>query len=100
MSTPIDVLCKGYPPEFAKYLNYCRSLKFDETPDYKFLRENFRILFRTLNFVFDYVFDWTLLKQKASSLQNQGQAATGATAACASTSAAAVAYGMNQTQYK
>jgi len=99
VSTPIDVLCKGYPPEFAKYLNYCRSLKFDETPDYKFLRENFRILFRTLNFVFDYVFDWTLLKQKASSLQNQGQA-TGATAACASTSAAGVAYGMNQPQYK
>ena len=34
ISTPIDVLCKGYPDEFAKYLSYCRNLKFDEKPNY------------------------------------------------------------------
>ena len=28
-TTSIDVLCKGYPVEFSKYLNQCRSLKFD-----------------------------------------------------------------------
>jgi serine/threonine protein kinase len=26
-NTPIEVLCKGFPAEFAIYLNYCRSLK-------------------------------------------------------------------------
>ena len=35
MSTPIDVLCKGAPCEFATYLNYCRSLRFEEKPDYR-----------------------------------------------------------------
>ena len=31
-----------------------------------YLRQLFRILFRTLNHQYDYTFDWTLLKQKAA----------------------------------
>ncbi|KAF5400699.1 Casein kinase i isoform delta protein [Paragonimus heterotremus] len=71
VSTAIDVLCRGYPAEFSIYLNHCRSLRFEETPNYGFLRSNFRNLFRTLSFVWDYVFDWTLLRQKASVMQQQ-----------------------------
>ena len=66
MSTPVEVLCKAYPAEFAMYLNYARGLSFDETPDYMYLRQLFRILFRTLSYQYDYIFDWTMLKQKAS----------------------------------
>ena len=66
MSTPVEVLCKGYPAEFAMYLNYCRGLRFEEGPDYMYLRQLFRILFRTLNHQYDYTFDWTMLKQKAA----------------------------------
>ncbi|XP_033757379.1 casein kinase I-like isoform X1 [Pecten maximus] len=66
MSTPVEVLCKGFPAEFAMYLNYCRGLRFEEAPDYMYLRQLFRILFRTLNYQYDYIFDWTLLKQKAA----------------------------------
>jgi casein kinase 1 alpha len=47
------------------YLNYCRGLRFEESPDYMYLRQLYRILFRTLNFQYDYTFDWTMLKQKA-----------------------------------
>ncbi|THD21604.1 Casein kinase 1 protein catalytic subunit [Fasciola hepatica] len=75
-STPIDMLCRGYPPEFAIYLTHCRSLRFDEAPNYGFLRSNFRNLFRTSSFVWDYVFDWTLLRQKASAMQQQQQTHT------------------------
>jgi len=60
------VLCKGFPAEFAMYLNYCRGLRFEEAPDYMYLRQLFRILFRTLNHQYDYTFDWTMLKQKAA----------------------------------
>lgn len=49
MSTPVEMLCKGFPSEFSMYLNYCRGLRFDEAPDYMYLRQLFRILFRTLN---------------------------------------------------
>jgi hypothetical protein len=34
LSTPIEILCKGFPVEFATFLSYTRSLKFDEKPDY------------------------------------------------------------------
>lgn len=45
MSTPIEVLCKGYPMEFVTYFQYCRSLRFDDKPDYSYLRKMFRDLF-------------------------------------------------------
>ncbi|CAB4069225.1 CSNK1A [Lepeophtheirus salmonis] len=64
MSTPVEVLCKGYPAEFAMFLNYCRGLRYEEAPDYMYLRQLFRILFRTLHHQYDYTFDWTMLKQK------------------------------------
>ncbi|CAH3124061.1 unnamed protein product [Porites evermanni] len=66
MSTPVDVLCKGCHAEFAMYLNYCRGLRFEEAPDYMYLRQLYRILFRTLNHQYDYTFDWTPLKQAAA----------------------------------
>ncbi|KYN19811.1 Casein kinase I isoform alpha [Trachymyrmex cornetzi] len=72
MSTPVEVLCKGFPAEFAMYLNYTRGLRFEESPDYMYLRQLFRILFRTLNHQYDYTFDWTMLKQKAASSNISG----------------------------
>ncbi|KAG7277023.1 hypothetical protein CRUP_001649 [Coryphaenoides rupestris] len=62
MSTPIEILCKGYPSEFATYLNFCRSLRFDDKPDYSYLRQLFRNLFHRQGFSYDYVFDWNMLK--------------------------------------
>ena len=43
----LNVYCvQGFPAEFAMYLNYCRGLRFEEAPDYMYLRQLFRILFR------------------------------------------------------
>ena len=60
VSTPPEALCKGYPHEFNVYLNYCRSLRFDEAPDYSYLRKDlFRKMFlKKLNYQYDYNFDW------------------------------------------
>ena len=60
------------------YLNYCRGLRFEEAPDYMYLRQLFRILFRTLNHQYDYTFDWTMLKQKAAT-SGAGGGSSGAT---------------------
>lgn len=67
LSTPIDVLCKSHPIEFASYFHYCHSLKFDMRPDYGFLKRLFRDLFTREAYEFDYVFDWTILKYQQSS---------------------------------
>lgn len=60
MSTSISTLCKGFPPEFVCYLNYCRSIQFTEKPDYDSLRRMFRELFFRSGYKWDYVYDWTL----------------------------------------
>ncbi|KAI4347092.1 hypothetical protein L6164_007941 [Bauhinia variegata] len=62
VSTPIEVLCKSHPVEFASYFHYCHSLTFDQRPDYGFLKRVFRDLFSREGYEFDYVFDWTILK--------------------------------------
>jgi casein kinase 1 len=66
MSTTIEALCKAYPSEFASYFHYCRSLRFDDKPDYAYLKRIFRDLFIREGFQFDYVFDWTILKYQQS----------------------------------
>jgi len=72
MATPIEVLCKGAPVEFATYLNYCRSLRFEEKPDYSYLRQLFRNLFHKQGFTYDYVFDWNMLKFGGSRPESDG----------------------------
>ena len=63
MTTPTEVLCRGFPNEFAIYLNYTRSLRD------LFVREGFQ---------YDYVFDWTVYKyqknaQAIAQAAGQGQ---------------------------
>merc|ERR1719265_1725645 len=61
MSTPIEVLCKHFPSEFVTYLNYCRSLRFEDRPDYAYLRRFLKDLFFRENYQYDFIFDWTIL---------------------------------------
>ncbi|KAL0242804.1 hypothetical protein GEMRC1_005367 [Eukaryota sp. GEM-RC1] len=63
MSTPVETLCRGYPQEFATYLNYTRALRFDDKPDYAYLRKLFRDLFNREGFQYDYIYDWTQLSR-------------------------------------
>ena len=48
--------------EFATFLKYCRELRFEDKPDYSYLRHLFRTLFHSQGFTYDYVFDWNMLK--------------------------------------
>jgi casein kinase I family protein HRR25 len=89
MTTPTEVLCRyvqgffmltirGFPNEFAIYLNYTRSLRFDDKPDYSYLRKLFRDLFIREGYHYDYVFDWTMVKfqeKDAQGVLGAGQSA-------------------------
>ncbi|EAA60906.1 conserved hypothetical protein [Aspergillus nidulans FGSC A4] len=72
MTTPTEVLCRGFPNEFSIYLNYTRSLRFDDKPDYSYLRKIFRDLFVRESFQYDYVFDWTKDKEAEEQARRQG----------------------------
>ncbi|KAF1885598.1 hypothetical protein Lal_00039443 [Lupinus albus] len=64
LSTPSEILCKSFPVEFASYFHYCRSLSFDQRPDYGFLKCLFRDLFTREGYDSDNLLDWTILKQQ------------------------------------
>lgn len=65
-STGVKQLCDAYPSEFATYLNYCRSLGFEDKPDYQYVRKLFRDLFVRLGYTMDYMFDWIIMDMKKS----------------------------------
>eukprot|EP01012_Entosiphon_sulcatum_P047020 TRINITY_DN635_c0_g1_i10.p3 TRINITY_DN635_c0_g1~~TRINITY_DN635_c0_g1_i10.p3 ORF type:complete len:337 (+),score=78.41 TRINITY_DN635_c0_g1_i10:1476-2486(+) len=71
MATPVENLCKGFPSEFAVFLNYTNNtLLFADKPDYQYLRKLFRDLFVREGYQMDYVFDWTI-KRIHESMQNE-----------------------------
>lgn len=57
-------MCYGLPPEFASYLNYCRSLRFEDRPDYSHLRKMFKELLVKEGYEYDYAFDWVIMNEK------------------------------------
>jgi len=67
MSTPVEVLCKHFPCEFVAYANYCRSLRFEDRPDYAYLRRLLKDLFFRTGYQYDFVFDWTLVNSQSES---------------------------------
>ncbi len=58
ISTPVELLCKGFPAEFRSYFEHVRSLRFDDRPDYDYLKRLFRELFFRKGYSYDNVFDW------------------------------------------
>ncbi|KAF9613077.1 hypothetical protein IFM89_005525 [Coptis chinensis] len=97
VSTSIEALCRGYPTEFASYFHYCRSLRFDDKPDYPYLKRIFRDLFIREGFQFDYVFDWTILKYQQSQIATPPTRALGPPGGTSSGMAPGVANADRQT---
>ena len=54
-----EVLCKGLPNEFISYVKYCRNLKFEEEPDYEFLKNLLKKVMSDNEFKLDYIYDWS-----------------------------------------
>jgi casein kinase 1 len=64
ISTPIETLCANIPGEFATYMQFCRSIRFDDRPDYPYLRRLFRDLFYRLEYSPDFQYDWTIKNEE------------------------------------
>ena len=82
-STSINTLCAGCPKEFAEYLSYCRSLKFEASPNIKYLRQLFQDLYvqqgYPLNTYGDNDWDWHRVPEGAASGGGSGGGAHAAT---------------------
>jgi len=64
IETSVETLCKGFPGEFVTFLSYCRNLKFEEKPDYNYLRSLLKDLFVKSGYEMDYQYDWNILAKK------------------------------------
>ena len=64
LKIPVEQLCFGLPAEFTSYLNYCRSLRFEDRPDYSHLRKMFKELLVKEGHEYDYAFDWVIMNEK------------------------------------
>mmetsp|Transcript_12940 Transcript_12940/g.12568 ORF Transcript_12940/g.12568 Transcript_12940/m.12568 type:complete len:390 (+) Transcript_12940:206-1375(+) len=67
-ATHPENLCAGYPTEFKDYFVHCSSLGFEDRPDYRFLKRNFKDLFERQSYEDDGIYDWDVLKKQ----QEQG----------------------------
>ena len=68
-ATTIEALCEGHPMEFAKYMKYCRALKFTEDPDYGYLKKMMNDLFVKQGYYCDYLYDWIMLRKSKAQQQ-------------------------------
>lgn len=75
MSTSIEELTRNFPSEFASYLRYVRSLRFEDKPDYEYLRRLFRDLFIRQGYQMDYVYDWTVKRMQETVKPERGMPA-------------------------
>ena len=75
MSTVEEILCRELPGKFqtsifmiepfCKFLKYSKELEYDEKPDYKRLRHEFRMLFMDIyNHNDSFSYDWVLKKRR------------------------------------
>eukprot|EP01022_Parablepharisma_sp_SALTPOND_P019986 TRINITY_DN3516_c1_g1_i1.p2 TRINITY_DN3516_c1_g1~~TRINITY_DN3516_c1_g1_i1.p2 ORF type:complete len:396 (+),score=66.96 TRINITY_DN3516_c1_g1_i1:2136-3323(+) len=54
----IDYLCKGLPIEFTTYMYYCRTLQFEDKPDYGQLKKLFKECFYKGRYDRGFILDW------------------------------------------
>jgi len=56
-------------------MDYCRDIKFEEKPDYNYLRRILKDLFNRNGFEYDYVYDWNIQdKQRKKRVQSTAPA--------------------------
>ena len=71
LQIPSEVLCEGLPEEMGSYMRYCKNLKFEDRPDYDYLRGLFvQMLGHCINIygiTKEYLkFDWNFQDKKHS----------------------------------
>ena len=58
VTTQLSDLCKGFPEETQTFISYARELRFEDKPDYSYLKKLIRQMADRENIQFEYDFDW------------------------------------------
>ena len=68
LNISLDTLCQGLPDEFKTFIQYARNLKFEDSPDYSYLKRLINQICEKNKLSFDYnKLDWILKRNEESS---------------------------------
>lgn len=56
----VVIPCNAVSAEFRSYFEHVRSLRFEDKPDYDYLKRLFRELFFRKGYAYDNIYDWDL----------------------------------------
>ena len=73
IETPLSELCRGHPVEFREFMEYCRSLSFEQEPNYATCVGFFTTCMQRHGFdahVFDYTWKQNRLSKDKEALKN------------------------------
>ena len=71
LNTKVALLCKDLPEDLLHMVNYTRGLKFDEKPDYEYLRKMIMSMAEKEKVEFDNKFDWSILESKENIVKKE-----------------------------
>jgi serine/threonine protein kinase len=69
INTNYNELCKDLPYEFIAFIHYIKDLKFEDKPNYLYLKELLGKVFDKNNFNYDLIFDYSYLLDKKDIIQ-------------------------------
>jgi hypothetical protein len=64
MNITSNELFKTLPKQYLILYNYIRSLKFNEKPDYIYIRSQIRSIFLKYHYKYDYIYDWYCIAKR------------------------------------
>ena len=53
--------------------SYCRNLRFDEKPDYTYLRKLLKDLFIKSDYKLDYIYDWNIINEEKKQKEKEDE---------------------------
>jgi serine/threonine protein kinase len=60
----LEELCRDQPSEFLSYMRYCRSLSYEEVPNYSSLRKVFRDLWELKGYSQEDAYEWERVEEE------------------------------------
>jgi casein kinase 1 len=73
MRTSLQTLCSDLQTEFCGFLQYCRTLKFEEKPDYLYLKRLIGNVASKMRFEIVGKFDWEVTGSEVQSVSSSGK---------------------------
>ena len=71
INTKVEDICKDLPKEFITFLQYVRSLQYEEKPDYDYLKKLIEDMGEKNGVVWDFGFDFNDKLDKLEKIQNE-----------------------------